>query len=147
MMEWVFGALGAVVIVAMSIYAGKLLYLLKAQKKRHLNARQKRIDSMTVSIQTISFAMHQQQCDLSEGAIRICRLLESLPLDPLPDYKKQYPALHGLFDKVKHYPTHDDRNALSKVQRRGQDNEREQFESELASAILSETEQLKAFSI
>jgi len=146
-MHWIFIALGALIIIALSIYAGRLLFLLQMQKQRHQAARQKRIDNISESIQTIAFAMHQQQCDLSEGAIRICRLLEAIPLDPLPDYKEQYPALHNLFDKVKHYPTHNDRNELSKKERRGQDKEREQFESELASEILGETEKLKGFSV
>jgi hypothetical protein len=100
---------------------------------------------MTTSIQTIAFAMHQQQCDLSEGVIRICRLLEAMPLDPLPDYQNHYPAVHALFDKVKNYPTHEQRNALSKKERRAQDKEREQFESEAESAILLEAEKLKVF--
>ncbi|MFC4698801.1 DUF2489 domain-containing protein [Glaciecola siphonariae] len=144
-MEWILVALGALVIVGLSIYAGRLLFLLQTQNKRQQAARQKRIDSITSSIQTIAFAMQQQQCDLSEGVIRICRLLEALPLDPLPNYADEYPAVHGLFGKVKHYPTHEERNSLPKAERRAQDKEREQFESEAESAILKETEALKVF--
>ena len=144
-MQWILLGVGALIIIALSIYAGRLLFLLKAQKNRHQQARNKRIESMTTSIQTIAFAMQQQQCDLSEGVIRICRLLEAMPLDPLPDYKSHYPAVHALFDKVKGYPTHEQRAALSKAQRRAQDKEREQFESEAESAILVETEKLKLF--
>lgn len=146
-MEWILAAVGAVIIVALSLYAGRLLFLLQMQKKRHQAARQKRVNNISESIQTIAFAMHQQQCDLSEGAIRICRLLEAIPIDPLPDYKAQYPSLHALFDKVKHYPTHADRKALTKSELRGQDKEREQFESELATAILNETARLKEFNL
>lgn len=146
-MIWTLGAIGAVIVVGLGIYAGRLLFLLQAQTKRHQAARDKRIQNMTESIQTIAFAMHQQQYDLSEGAIRICSLLAALPLDPLPDYKQQYPALHELFDKIQHYPTHEARNALSKSERRGQDKERGQFESELESAILAETEKLKGFEV
>ncbi|WP_371195348.1 DUF2489 domain-containing protein [Glaciecola sp. SC05] len=146
-MVWTLAAVGAVVIVVLSVYAGRLLFLLQAQKSRHQVAKQKRIDDITESIQTIAFAMHQQQCDLSEGTIRICRLLEAMPLDPLPDFKQEYPAIHSLFDKVKNYPTHEERNALSKAERRGQDKERGQFESELESSILHETEKLKSFTV
>jgi hypothetical protein len=145
MMEWMLVALGAIIIVALSIYAGRLVFLVKAQKSRHMAARSKRIESMTTSIQTIAFAVEQQQCDLSEGAIRICRLLEAMPIDPLPDHAKVYPALHSLFDKVKNYPTHDARQALSKKERREQDKERGQFESELESAILEEVKILKHY--
>jgi hypothetical protein len=129
MTVWLLIALGALIIVALSVYAGRLLFLLNSQKERHLLARQKRLDNINESIQTIAFAMQQQQCDLSEGAIRICRMLEAVPVSPLPDYKNEFPALHQLFAKVKDYPTHEARQALSKKERRAQDKEREEFES------------------
>ena len=137
--------IGALVIVALGIYAGRLLYMLRRQKEQQKHIRDKRIASMQSSIQTIAFAMLQQQCDLSEGVIRICRLLEALPIAPLPDFEAKYPAIHGLFHKVKEYPTHEIRNALSKTERRSQDKEREQFESEFESAILKEVEDLRNF--
>lgn len=134
-----------VIIIALGLYAGKLLSMVNTQNQRQQDVRNKRIESMRLSIQTIAFAMQQQQCDLSEGVIRICRLLESLPLDPLPNYAQQYPSTHALFEKVKHYPTHETRAKLSKQERRAQDKEREQFESEWESAILKETELLRKF--
>jgi hypothetical protein len=136
---------GAVIIIALGVYAGRLLFLVKAQDLKKQTVRNKRIASMQSSIQTIAFAMQQQQCDLSEGVIRICRLLESLSLDPLPDYNKQYPATHALFELVKDYPTHEQRSALSKQERRQQDKQRHEFESELESKILKETEALRIF--
>lgn len=136
---------GALIIMALSVYAGRLLFLVKAQDSKKQAVRNKRIASMQTSIQTIAFAMQQQQCDLSEGVIRICRLLESLPLDPLPDYNKQYPAIHALFELVKDYPTHEQRTALSKQERSQQDKRRHEFESELESKILKETETLRVF--
>lgn len=138
-------ALGAIIVIALAVYAGKLIFMLKRQNNSQQAVRNKRIASMQTSIQTIAFAMHQQQCDLSEGVIRICRLLEALPVSPLPNFPKRYPALHALFDKVKDYPTHENRSALSKQERRSQDIEREQFESELETAIIRETEDLRKF--
>lgn len=137
--------LGAVIIIGLGIYAGRLIFMVKTQNDRQQNVRNKRIESMQSSIQTIAFAMQQQQCDISEGVIRICRLLEALPIDPLPNYRVDFPSIHALFDKVKNYPTHEARNALSKKERRSQDKEREQFESEHESAILQETEYLRVF--
>lgn len=139
--------IGAVVIAGLSVYAGKLLFLVKAQNTRQQAVRDKRIASMRSSIQTIAFAMQQQQCDLSEGVIRICNLLDALPLNPLPNYPSIYPATHALYEKVKDYPTHEARARLSKSERRAQDKEREQFESELESAILVETEALRNFDV
>lgn len=136
---------GALTILALGVYAGRLLFLVNAQNTKQQAVRNKRIASMQSSIQTIAFAMQQQQCDLSEGVIRICRLLEALPLAPLPDYNKQYPATHALFELVKDYPTHEVRSALSKQERRQQDKQRHEFESELESKILKETETLRVF--
>jgi cell division protein FtsL len=138
-------AVAVVIVLVLGAYAARLLMQVKKQNDAKMSARNKRIESMQSSIQTIAFAMQQQQCDFSEGSIRICRLLESLPLNPLPDYAKQFPATHALFDKVKNYPTHEARAALSKSQRRQQDKEREQFESEWESKILDETQALREF--
>ncbi|MBF7074663.1 DUF2489 domain-containing protein [Glaciecola sp. MH2013] len=147
MTEIILWLLAATIIVALGIYAGKLLFLLKQQNQRQLNARNKRITSMVDSIQTIAFAMQQQQCDYSEGAIRICRLLEALPIENIPDYSEHYPAIHKLFDGVRKFPTHEARNALSKKERRAQDKERQQLESEAESAIQQELVLLREFKV
>ena len=145
MTEIILLLIGAVIIIALGIYAGKMLFLLKQQKHRRESARNKRIESMLESIQTIAFAMQQQQCNYSEGAIRICSLLKALPIEDIPDYSLIYPHLHSLFDKVKDFPTHEERNALSKQERRQQDKLREHFESEAESDIQEEIERLKTF--
>jgi hypothetical protein len=145
MIDIILGVVGAAVIVVLGLYAGKLLFLLKRQNERQKAARDKRTESMVQSIQTIAFAMQQEQCDYSEGAIRVCRLLESLPIENIPDYSKEYPAIHKLFHQVNVYPTHEARNALSKQERRAQDKEREQFESEAESGIQEELVRLRVF--
>lgn len=142
----ILGLIGAIIIIALGVYAGKLLFLLKQQNIRQQNARNKRIESMVQSIQTIAFAMQQQQCNYSEGAIRICSLLRALPIENIPDYSTTFPALHALFRKVEPFATHAERDALSKVEKRSQDKLREQFESEAESDIQEEIERLKEFS-
>jgi len=137
--------ISALVVIGLSIYAGKLLFMLKMQNERQQAVRDERIASIQTSIQTIAFAMQQQQCDLSEGVIRICNLLDALPLNPLPDYAQMFPSTYALYEKVKAYPTHAARDNLLKSVRRAQDKQREQFESELESAILIETEALRNF--
>lgn len=144
-MHWVFIGLAAIIIIALGLYAGQLLSKLKAQNEKQTQKRDQRLVNINQSIQTIAFAMMQQQCNLSEGAIRIFKILESVPIVPLPDYEAQYPALFKLYEKVKDLPTHDARNQLSKKERRQQDREREQQESELESQILSELESLRVF--
>ena len=145
MIELILSILGAIIIIALGIYAGKTLYLLKQQNLRQKNAREKRIASMEQSIQTIAFAMQQQQCNYSEGAVRICNLLKALPIANIPDYSTVYPELHGLFNKIKDYPTHEERIALSKLERRRQDKQREQLESEAETGIQEEIVRLRSF--
>ena len=146
MIEITLGLVGALIIIALGVYAGKLAFSLKQQNNRQQNARNKRIESIVQSIQTIAFAMQQQQCNYSEGAIRICNLLKALPIENIPDYALTFPALHGLFKKISEFPTHDACSELSKIERRAQDKQREQFESEAESGIQEEIEALRSFS-
>lgn len=146
MTELILPILGAIIVIALGVYAGKTLYLLKQQKLRQQNARNKRIESMEQSIQTIAFAMQQQQCNYSEGAVRICNLLKALPIANIPDYSTVYPELHGLYGKIKDYPTHKERDVLSKQERRRQDKQREQLESEAETGIQDEIVRLRVFS-
>jgi hypothetical protein len=146
MIELILGLIGAIVIIALGVYAGKLMFSVRQQKRRQQDARDKRIVSIVQSIQTIAFAMQQQQCNYSEGAIRICNLLKTLPIENIPDYSLKFPALHGLFDKIEAFPTHEARSALSKAERRAQDKQREQYESESESRIQDEVDALRSFS-
>lgn len=137
--------IGALVIAALAFYAGRLLFLLKKQNDRQAQARQKRVVTITESIRTIAMAMSQQQCDLSEGAIRICRLLDALPLDPKPSYDSDFPHIYGLFVKVSGFDTHEARQALDKKERRRQDRAREEIEAEYESRVLGELEKITTF--
>jgi hypothetical protein len=136
-----------IIIVGLGFYAGKLLLQLKQQKQRQAQTRLKRIDSITESVQVIAKAMEQQQCDLSEGCIRICNLLPALPMDNLPDYATNYPAIYSLYEKVAHMPTHKAREQLPKKERRKQDIQRAEWEAELETRILREVAILKNFSV
>lgn len=135
---------GLFVILVLGFYAGKLLFQLKAQKERQNKARQTRIDNITESIRTISLAMEQQQCNLSEGVIRICNLLDAMPITPQPDYVAEYPSIHELYGKIQQFDTHEARNLLPKIERRKQDTEREQLESEFETLVLTEVGLLKS---
>lgn len=139
--------IGSAIVVVLGVYAYTLMAKVKQQKRQQDNVRSKRVASMQSSIQTIAFAMQQQQCDLSEGVIRICRLLEAMPVNPHPDYANEFPFTHELFNKVKSYPTHEARAVLTKLERREQDKERQELESLLESKILIETEALRKLEV
>ena len=71
-------SIGLLIIAGLGVYAGKLVFQLQQQNARQKDAREKRLVVMFESIHTIARAMQQQQCNVSEGTIRICRLLRAL---------------------------------------------------------------------
>ena len=92
--NWVLATVAAVLILAgLSFYLGRLLWLLKQQQLE----RQKLVDAknadLTQSIVLIAKAMREEQCELSEGALRIWVLLDHLQLANKPDAVQAYPGL------------------------------------------------------
>lgn len=136
---------GIAIILGLGFYAGRLLFLLKQQNNRQQAARDKRVETISESVVTISMAMEQQQCDLSEGAIRIVNLLHALPVDPQPDFRNRFPHIHALFVAVSGFAVLEARQKLSKAERRKQDAAREQIESEHESKVLDELPEIKAY--
>jgi hypothetical protein len=141
----VIGALA--IIVGLSFYAGKLLFQLKAQRDKQTKIRNERIETILTSVRTIAMAMAQQQCEISEGVIRLTHLLDALPLQPAPDFAAQYPGIYTLHQKIAHFDTHDKRAALSKAERRQQDRERGSIEAEYESQIIGEVTKLQHYRI
>lgn len=137
---------GLAIVSGLAFYAGRLLFLLKQQKHNAEQVRQQRISNILDSVHTIAQAMQQQQCNLSEGSIRLGYLLKAMPLRDPCDFQAQYPALFELFDLVKDLPTHEARKALKRQQREQQDELREAHEARLESAILKEVTQLQTLS-
>ena len=137
--------IGLVIIAGLGVYAGKLLFLLKQQNQRQANARNKRIDKITESIFVIVKAMQQQQCDLSEGTIRICNLLAALPIENQPNFKAMFPQIHTLYIEISGFAVLEAREKLTKAERRKQDRAREEIESEYESLVLPELEQINAY--
>ena len=135
------------IIAGLAFYAGSLLFKLKAQQQLKDKTTEQRIIKISESIQTIALAIEQQQCNLSEGCIRLFHLLEALPVLDKPNYSELYPNLHALYNEVKDLPTHEARQAQSKFKTRQQDFQREEMEAKLESKILSEIASLTKFSI
>lgn len=134
-----------IIVCALAFYAGALLFKLKQQRQIQESRRADRARSIIQSIQTIALAMSQQQCNLSEGCIRLSHLLESIPEHNKPDYSQQFPGIYTLFAHVKNLPTHDARKKLSKTDLRMQDTRREEREAELEPLILKDVEALLTF--
>lgn len=145
-MLWaVLSGIALLIIIGLGFYAGKLLFLLKQQKAQQEATRNGRVKSISESIALIAKAMEQQQCELSEGVIRIVNLLNALPLVEPPNYKAQYPHIHSLFIEVSGFAILEARQKLTKAERRKQDLAREQIESEYESKVLAELPALQAY--
>lgn len=141
--------IGCLIILALSMYAGRLLYRVKAQQVQQLNQQHEAIAArkvrITESVQIIAKAMGREECDLSEGAIRISKLLAAIPAAEPVDWAQQYPNLHAFYDKIKHMPIMDERSELSKKARMQFDLDRFRFEGEYAERVQQDIVRLTTF--
>ncbi|WP_286263480.1 DUF2489 domain-containing protein [Thalassotalea atypica] len=139
--NWFYLAIaGALIIVALALYAGKLLMLVKQQTKQQQAAQAAHQAQMYAndvkiydSVIIITRAMKEQQCDYSEGSWRISVLLDSLQTTNNLDQK--FPAIFELYNSIKHLSILEDRKSLSKQQRMKQDVERLKLEADLSARI------------
>ena len=117
--------IGAVIIIGLAFYAGQLLYKLRAQKKlivktqaeqkRKLEqSRLTRNAKLADSIHLIARAMAQEQCEFSEGCLRIWVLMSQYSFAQELDLIAQYPGIYKMYDVVKEMPTHDARKKYTK---------------------------------
>jgi hypothetical protein len=135
------------VVAVLAFYAGSLLFKLRAQQQLRNEKTQKRVDNISQSIQTIAKALDQQQCNLSEGVVRLFHLLEALPIKDKPDFSQQFKGLYSLYAQVKDLPTHEARKEQTKKVTKQQDLQREELEAQLESQILKEVSVLKTFAV
>lgn len=145
-MVWIALIVGILIIAGLAFYAGSLLAQLRKQREVRDNAIKKRNDNLFESIETIALAMQQEQCPLSEGALRLAVLLDHLAL-PEPkagerSFDEQYPAIHDMYERIKHMPTHEARKKYPRKEIRHMDAEREGYEVELEDAIQQDVGEL-----
>ncbi|WP_319782775.1 DUF2489 domain-containing protein [Oceanisphaera sp. IT1-181] len=145
---WLIAALmGGVIILALGIYAGKLLAQVKSQTLRQTQAVSARNERILESINTIALAVSQEQCNQSEGAIRLTNLLNALQFSQPRDFEREYPALYELYEKVKDMPTHEARKNYKRNEIMRLDIQRAGFELELAAQIKTEAKQLSGLTL
>jgi Protein of unknown function (DUF2489) len=142
------------IVIALSVYAARLLSKVATQQKAVAAEQQaqqrvidQRNDKIADSIRLIAKAIVEQQCELSEGAIRISRLLETLHQLGDANYPSQYPSLHELDRRLAAYPTHQAYKALKRQDRMRFDVERAKWELELKASIKQECSQLLQFNL
>ena len=105
-----------------------------AQKERY----DKRITDTNESLRIIALACVQDQCEVSEACIRIRMLLSSVDHFDNSDF----PYTFELYEKIKHFKTHEARKAMNKQDRFNEDNLRFKMENEFGEKIKEECENL-----
>jgi len=140
---------GTAIIAALAFYAGKLLWMLKQQQQRQqqeARLQQQKVHDKKVylkeSIVLISRAMQEQQCEYSEGALRLWVLLDHWPEADKPDSVTHYPGLYQMYQVVKDMPTHQARKDQDKKLTRQQDKLRQQAEIDLKQLIQADVAKL-----
>lgn len=134
--------IGALIVIGLAFYAGKLLWLVQLQKQQQQKDQQKQLAQqqekaryLRESIVLISRAMLEQQCELSEGALRLWVLLDHWVEADKPDAITTYPGLYQMYKVVKDMPTHQARKDQDKKLTRQQDKTRLQAEKDLKDFI------------
>lgn len=138
------------IIVALALYAGKLLKQLSAQKKAqqqaeidHQKALAKHDNNVLASVKIIVKAMQEEQCDFSEGCWRLSVLLDSLKLSS--ELAQQFPSIFTLYNEIKHLSILDNRKKLDKKQRMKEDYQRMTIEAQLHSEIVADLDLLQQY--
>lgn len=144
--------LATLIIIGLSVYAYKLLALVKKQKHQQAQAQKtleqnnkahdkKIIDSVII----ITRAMKEEQCDFSEGCWRLSVLLSSLKFTSAPE--ALFPAIYSLYEQISHMPILEKRKALTKKERMKYDFQRLKIQAALSSEIEKELEELHQFAL
>lgn len=145
-MGWIALIVGILIIAGLAFYAGSLLARLRRQRDIRDTAIAKRNENLYQSIETIALAMSQDQCPLSEGALRVTVLLDHLALPGREEndrtFEAEYPAIHDMYERIKHMPTHEARKKYPRKEIRAMDAQREGFETELEEGIQQDVSRL-----
>ena len=134
------------IVAALSYYAGQLLWKVKQQKTIQFADKEKRHKYLTDSIGHIAKAMQAEQCEISEGVLRIWVLLDHYNSEQTPskDYNNLYTGFASLYEVIKDMPTHDARKKLGKQERFKLDVQRWDAEKEFGGQIKLDLEKLLA---
>ena len=133
-------AIAIIIIAVLAIIAWRLQTKVWAQEKAD-RERQAELDRKTAerttyvldSLRIISANVIEEDLNLSEATIRCKVLIDYLELSE--QERKPYSVLDTVFDKVQHFDTHEARKALSKTERREQDQAREAIEAEFEAEL------------
>lgn len=129
--------LAILIVLSLLGYAISLVFKLQKQKKQIQQAKNARYQKVAESIEIITQAMLAEQCDFSEGVLRLKPLLDVLGLK-----LARYPAMWALYETVMDMPILDERKNLKRNERMKLDLTREAKEAELSELIKAECHKL-----
>ncbi len=138
----IFAALGVAIIIALSIWASRLLYQLK-QQQRHQRDNDRPTQAKNqarTSIVVLAKGALSDQVDITEAAIRIATLLDYLAIDDVA--RARFTHVYQLSAATAHIPRLEQWQQLSKAQRRDYRREKEQLEQQHSDPLRSNLEQL-----
>lgn len=146
---------GIAIIAGLASYAAYLWWQVKQlathQNDEQLDTLSKRNTRLKHDIFTIAWAIKEKQCELSEGCIRICILIDHIyerdgqptsDIENRDNFLEKLPGVSALYEKIKDLPTHEKRNQLDKKEKRKQDFQRWKDEAEHKEQIMKDVEWL-----
>ena len=143
--------IGGVVIASLAFYAGKLLFQVKQQAVKEqafiaeVERKQKsNNDYLIHSVRTIAKAVGEEQCELSEAAIRICVMLNNFA-GYEDAYIESYPGFYRLYNAIRDLPTHQAYKDLPAQERAKQNMLRWNQEADVKELMLAEAQVLANF--
>lgn len=141
-----FIALGLIVL-GLSVYLGILFGKLKAQKQAQIAQDEKverllkeRDEQIIESLDTIALVLIQEQCEPTEGCIRIKRLVDEI--EYLKD-RDELVVFHEMYEEVKGFATLQDYKDLNNTERFKQDNRRYAIEEKFNQRIKKASQHLR----
>jgi hypothetical protein len=138
----IFAALGVAIIIALSIWASRLLYQLKQQQRqlRDNDAPSQAQNQARNSIVVLAKGALSEQVDITEAAIRIATLLDYLAIDDVA--RARFTHVYQLSAATAHIPRLEQWQQLSKAQRRDYRREKERLEQLHINPLRTNLEQL-----
>ncbi|MBB6521978.1 DUF2489 domain-containing protein [Pseudoteredinibacter isoporae] len=140
-------SVAVLIVIALAAYAIYLHWQLREQEKRReaqLKALQveadKQRDRINKSIQVIAAAMGSDQMTLTEGAMRLSVLLQSLGLSE--EVLTPYSSLFKLAEATAHIPILEEWKKLPLKQRLAFDQQREALEADYRDLVMDSAKQL-----
>ena len=128
----------SVIVFALATYLGFLANKVKLQNKMNEIRKQEietlknqREQSIKESIEILARAVVNNQCEVSEGVVRIKKLSEIIELNSHENFK----VINDMYEKIKHFAILDERNELSKQEKYNQDKERFVIEDQYSTEI------------